>query len=676
MATSAAEGGLSHASQPPSSSLQLSRDEVDLYARIFKVALGGGREQDGPAASSSSAAGLSEAEILLPSRGGELLATTRLAPEALHRIWVLAAERTASDRGLDFEGFAVACRLCAHAQQGNLAAEQLEERLVLTVPPAPPWFEGLSDSSLLLDDLAPQSSPRSISQQSVQSVQSVQSQSFAPQSSPRGGAPDDGFDFDAAAFGGAQPSSFSNFSPRGGGESRSSGGGIAAAPPAAPRRDGDGSGALGGPSGLCGSPAASQLVGLGVGGKGSRPPDHGEGSFEGINLETEGFGSSAALAAAMQDSGGSSSASSRHRSPPGGPSAVENRLLAELLETREELERRHAQKRFLERRAAQARAQLHDCREKRRRADADRAREHAAVTRLVKELDFTTQQTQLMTQLVVDLRESAREEKLSSSGDMQSSSNVSGREENVCLEDSEKAQDYRAALLLLQRNREAVASQRQRAERQSRAVQDLQGRQQLLGEANREALQDRQRLLQTLERDRVQLHDLRSGRMALGKVHSEALDEAHRLARDAGLPLSHLSASLSLGGAAPSGDFAPLPQHLAAPLSRRKQSGGGSVAAREEPQGSSGIARVAAYDEGAGGGSWSRELLGGASSAARVGTLGGTAERPHSRWAQFGGESTSQEHPREHERASNWSEMSGSGRGRQGVGSRGPLAAH
>lgn len=100
----------------------LSHAERALYWQLFRSTGGDGA---GSPVSGSSVAGL--------------LQRSGLPQDVLRRIWKLADHTSLGS--LDFEGFCVACRLCAHAQL-QAPGTPLSEATVAEVPVVPPVFKG------------------------------------------------------------------------------------------------------------------------------------------------------------------------------------------------------------------------------------------------------------------------------------------------------------------------------------------------------------------------------------------------------------------------------------------------------------------------------------------------------------------------------------------------------
>lgn len=454
--------------------------EHALYFNLF-LAAGGG--DDKPAA-----------EGAVP-----VLSRSRLPEWVLQKIWAFADERNTGV--LDLEGFCVACRLCAHAQQAE--DEAAVEQVVCAAaaaegPQSPPWFEGYEGAE---EGMASRhnGSKNGASRPYPQTTSS---------SIPGAHSGSSGFDFEAAAFG------------------PMSGGPIDGARPGG---DSGFGAAIALPTGIPGLSSHWQKSSSSSGGR----ADAGAGTSDAAP-------STAALARGLglrrpeQIASASTIGHTSHRRTDVKLDPAK-RLGEELLEGRQKLEQSFADKRRLQRQHEKVRQKVESVRSERENTVTELSLQQCDVQHIFTQLDFSRQQIE-STERQISYMRSVRQ--AFSQDDIRHMERTRSRFEGERVSLGEDRHDVKASMQMSQdmamQDRKHVSVLTENAKRVQRRKMELQSRQDLLLEEQRQAEQDRSGMLYALELERVKLHTTRSERLEIGVDARKIFEEAKKLAQDSG----------------------------------------------------------------------------------------------------------------------------------------------
>lgn len=429
-----------------------------------------------------------------------VLSQSRLPEWVLQKIWAFADERNTGV--LDLEGFCVACRLCAHAQQApdEAAAEQVAcAAAAAEEPRSPPWFEGYERAE-------EGAASRSIGSKNDASRSHAQTTNG---SMPGGQGGNGGFDdFEAAAFG------------------PMSGGPIDGARPGG---DAGLGAAIALPTGIPGVSSHWQRSSGSTGGRAGAGPG-----------TSDDAPSTAALARGLglrrpeQISSASAAGHTSHRRTDVKLDPAK-RLGEELLEGRQKLEQRFADKRRLQRQHEKVRQKVESIRSEREKVVAELSLQQCDVQHIFTQLDFSRQQIEA-TEREVSYMQAVRQ--AFSQDDFRRMERTRSRFEGERVSLGEERHDVKASMQMSQdmwmQDRKHVAVLAENAKRAERRKMELQSRQDLLLEEQRQAEQDRSGMLYALELERVKLHTTRSERLDLGVDSRKIFEEAKKLAQDTG----------------------------------------------------------------------------------------------------------------------------------------------
>lgn len=427
-----------------------------------------------------------------------VLERSRLPSWVLQKIWGFADEYNTGS--LDLEGFFVACRLCAHAQQApdeTAAAEVVSDAAAADIPSAPPWFEGYERSE---EGAAPRHTSGS-----AESLGRSQGLGTSGAGVPGSGG---NFDFEAAAFGSAS-------APGSSGVVRPAGGTGLGAMPILP---------------VPGGTEQWQRSSASAGG-------FHEADAAGTADDTP---SAAALAKGLglrqpEQSASATVAHAAHRR-----ADVKNdptkRLGEELLEGRQTLEQKFNEKRRLQRRMQKIRKQLEAMRSDREHVVAELTSRQCDVQHMFTQLDFSRQQIEASEREIVHMR-AVRQ--AFTEDDMRRAERTKSRFEQERVSLGEDRHDIKASTQMsqdmLRQDRKNVIELMDAAKRIERRKMELQSKQHLLLEDQRQAEQERGGMLYGLELERVKLNTMRSERLEIGNNAQQTLLEARKLARDTGV---------------------------------------------------------------------------------------------------------------------------------------------
>lgn len=427
-----------------------------------------------------------------------VLARSRLPEWLLQKVWAFADEFNTGV--LDLEAFCVACRLCAHAQQ---ASEEIAEQVVgaaaaAEVPSSPPWFEGYERSE------------EGAASRQVGSTNEL-GRSYAQATSatgimPGGRAGNGNFDFEAVAFGSG------------------AGGPIDSARPGSDVGLGA---ALVLPTGIPSVGGQWQRASSSAGG--------GAGSRAG---EVDDVPSTAILAKGLglrlpdQVPSGIAAGHTAHRR---GKHDPVKRLGEELLEGRQKLEQSLADKRRLQRQHDKVAQKAESIRNDREKIVAELTVQQCDMEHNYTQLDFSRQQIEAVQREIAHLE---RMRQAFSQDDFRHMQRTRSRFEGERLSLGEDRHDAKASMQMsqdmLQQDRKHVDGLVENAKRAERRKMELQSKQNILLEEQRQAEQERSAMLYALELERVKLHSIRSERLDIGKNARKVLEEAKKLAHDTG----------------------------------------------------------------------------------------------------------------------------------------------
>jgi len=470
--------------------------ERDLYVRLFASA-GGGPDTKVPG-----------------QQAAQFLQRTQLPQEALRHIWDLADNT--KQGALDVEGFCVACRLCAHAQQApnaDAAARVLSEAAIARAPTVPPHFEGFEASGLgggglggdgYANDVA---SPTSLT------------------SRPRLASND--FDFEAAAFGAEVP-------PLGATRSK---------PPVLGQGEELACSKFGGVAPWWHDGARSGRGATALG-RSRGGPERTGGDGLPADDDVQPWGGPMTAPKLAEAFSGELAALAR-----GDEAALEHPVSAmlgrELVLGRKEIDSHLSEKSRLEQLVERARSRLRDCHERRQATVGELTRRRGEVDQSSASLEFSRRRIEDIEREIADLREArgaySAEDLRRAAADAGAGADglAHGHDAAMPLDASAERGQVRTAARAARRSEaedhRAVAELIDKARRASRRKLDLQARQQLLLEDQRQAEQDRGYLRKSLDEERARLSAIQTDRLLLGEERLGVLQEVGRLARKAGL---------------------------------------------------------------------------------------------------------------------------------------------
>mmetsp|Transcript_82656 Transcript_82656/g.129120 ORF Transcript_82656/g.129120 Transcript_82656/m.129120 type:complete len:610 (-) Transcript_82656:58-1887(-) len=460
--------------------------EPDLYYGLFS-AVGGSLQNPVPGGTAA-----------------QVLETTRLPQHLLQKIWAFADEFGTGS--LDWEGFCVACRLCAHVQNAadEAEAEQAAEGgSVAEIPSSLPFFEGYEGKATQSAHVSRQLGMHRSSGESVRRVSSGS------------------LEFEALAFGGV-----------GTGESvRPAGDFSRSAIPILPAPSAAGQWQGGVVSGTGGFLEASSATGA-LGGKNIGDQE----AYAGPDATPSAAMLIERLCLRHFESSSSSSLPKRHENAKRDPAKL---VADELAQGREKLEQSFADKRRLQGRLETMRQRLASVRADREEVVAELTNRQCDVQHLFAEIDFTRLQIETVeheTGPMRAIRQAFSHEDIT----RMEQTRRKFQSERISLGEEAKDLKDRRALMqmsqdMLMQDRKNVRGLCENLKRPQRRKMELQSRQILLLEDQRQAEEDRGRMLYALEMERVKLHSLRSERMDISSEMRHMLQEAHKLSRDSGV---------------------------------------------------------------------------------------------------------------------------------------------
>jgi hypothetical protein len=236
------------------------------------------------------------------------------------------------------------------------------------------------------------------------------------------------------------------------------------------------------------------------------------------------------------ESSSSSSPSKRRENDKRDPSKL---IAEELAQGRQKLEQSFADKRRRERRLEKLKQRLDSLRTDREEVVTELTDRQCDVQHLFAEIDFTRLQIEQVEHETGPMRAIRQAFSREDIARMEETRRRFQSERRSLGEDAQDLKDRRALLQMSQdmllTDRKIVAGFCERLKKPQRRKMELQSRQILLLEEQRQAEEDRSRMLYALEMERVKLFSLRSERMDIGSEMKRMLQEAHKLSRDTGV---------------------------------------------------------------------------------------------------------------------------------------------
>jgi len=212
------------------------------------------------------------------------------------------------------------------------------------------------------------------------------------------------------------------------------------------------------------------------------------------------------------------------------------RLSEDLVEGRQKLEQSLADKRRLQRQQEKARQKVEAIQSDRQAVVAELTTRQCDVQHAFAQLDFARQQIEVV-EREISYMHAVRQ--ASSQDDVRRMERTRSRFEGERASLGEDRHNTKASVEMsqdmLKQDRKHCAELSEKVKRSERRKMELQSRQNILLEEQRQAEQDRTAMLYALELERVKLHTMRSERLDLGSSSRQILEEARKLSRDKGI---------------------------------------------------------------------------------------------------------------------------------------------